>query len=120
MEFVLKCGATVVNSGKLSKTEGIRHVNGETMGVNEEWYEHLGMMELDRVKEKDMKYTPKYDYPRRLKLVKNSKSNGGNKIKAVNTWAVALLLYGGGVIRWTKNELQYINRMTRKMMTMNE
>ena len=112
--------ATVVNSGKLSKTEGIRHGNGETMGVNEEWYKHLGMMELDRVKEKDMKYTPKYDYLRRLKLVKNSKSNGGNKIKAVNTWAVALLLYGGGVIRWTKNELQYINRMTRKMMTMNE
>ena len=109
-----------MNSGKLSKTEGIRHVNGETMGVNEEWYKHLGMMELDRVKEKDMKYTLKYDYLRGLKLVKNFKSNGGNKIKAVNTWAVALLLYGGGVIRWTKNELQYINRMTRKMMTIKE
>ena len=109
-----------MNSGKLSKTEGIRHANDETMGVNEEWYKHLGMMELDRVKEKDMKYTLNYDYLRRLKLVKNSKSNGGNKIKAVNTWAVALLLYDGGVITWTKNELQYINRMTRKMMTMNE
>lgn len=96
-----------MKSGKLSKTEGIRHVNGETTGVGEEWYKHLGMMELDRVKEKDMKDTLNYDYLRRLKLVKNSKSNGGNKIKAVNTWAVALLLlYGGGVIRWTKNELQ--------------
>lgn len=28
-----------------------------------------------------------------------SKLNGRNKIKAVNTWAVALLRYSGGVIR---------------------
>ena len=48
----------------------------------------------------------------------NSKLNGG-KIKAVNTWAVALLRYGGGMIRWTKNELQKIDGMTRKVMTIN-
>lgn len=50
-----------MKSGKLSKTEGIRHVNGETTGVGEEWYKHLGIMELDRVKEKDMKDTLNYD-----------------------------------------------------------
>ena len=71
-----------MNNGKLIKTEGIRHVNGETIKkVGEEWYKHLGMMELDRVKEKDMKDTLNYDYLRRLKLVKNSKSNGGKKSK---------------------------------------
>ena len=44
----------VVNNGKLSKTEGIRHVNGETIKqVGEERYKHLRMMEPDRVKEKD-------------------------------------------------------------------
>ena len=53
----------------------------------------------DRVKEKDMNDILKYEYLRTLKLVINSKLNGGNKIKAVNTWAVAVLRYGGGVIR---------------------
>lgn len=53
----------------------------------------------DRVKEKDMNDILKYEYLRILKLVINSKLNGGNKIKAVNTWAVALLRYGSGVIR---------------------
>ena len=53
----------------------------------------------DRVKEKDMNDILKYEYLRILKLVINSKLNGGNKIKAVNTWAVAILRYGGGVIR---------------------
>ena len=50
-----------MNNGKLSKTEGIRHVNGETIGVGEEWYKHLGMMEPDRVKEDDMNDTLKYE-----------------------------------------------------------
>ena len=53
----------------------------------------------------------------RLKLVMRSKLNGGDKIKAVNAWAVALLQYSGGVIRRTKNELQNIDRVTRKVMT---
>ena len=79
---------TVVNNGKLSKTEGIRHVNGETRKeVGEEWYKHLGKMEPDRVKEKDVNNILKYEYLPTLRLVIHSKLNGGNKIKAVNTWA---------------------------------
>ena len=74
-----------MNNGKLSKTEGIRHVNGETIKkVVEEWYNPLGMMEPDRVKENDMNDTLNYEYLRTLKLIMNSKLNGGNKIKAVN------------------------------------
>ena len=74
-----------MNNGKLSKTEGIRHVNGETIKkVGKEWYKHLGMMEPDRVKENDMNDTLKYEYLRTLKLTMNSKLNGGSKIKAVN------------------------------------
>ena len=53
----------------------------------------------DGVKEKDMSDVLECEYLRTLKLVINSKLNGGNKIKAVNTWAVAILRYGGGVIR---------------------
>ena len=53
----------------------------------------------DGVKEKDMNDVLEYEYLRTLKLVINSKLNGGNKIKAVNTWAIAVLRYGGGVIR---------------------
>lgn len=74
-----------MNNGKLSKTEGIRHVNDEKIKkVGEEWYKHLGMMELDRVKENDMNDTLKYEYLRTLKLIMKSKLNGGSKIKAVN------------------------------------
>ena len=35
-----------------------------------------------------------------------SKLNGKNKIKAINTWAVAVLRYGAGIIKWTESELK--------------
>ena len=59
------------------------------------------------------------EYKRRLKLVLKSKLNGKNKINAINTWAVSLLRYGAGIIRWTKEELKTLDRMTRKVLTMN-
>ena len=34
----------------------------------------------------------------------------------INTWAVSLVRYGAGVIEWTQQELENIDRRTRKMM----
>ena len=46
--------------------------------------------------------------------------NGKKKIKAANTWAVSLMWYGAGTIKWNKEELQEIDRKSRKIMTMNK
>ena len=45
--------------------------------------------------------------------------NGKNKVIAIYTWAVSVLSYGTGIIRWTKEERQTLDRMTRKV-TMND
>ena len=34
-------------------------------------------------------------------------------------WAVSLLRYSGGIIRWNKDDLLEMDRRTRKLMTMN-
>ena len=57
---------------------------------------------------------------RRFKLVMKSQLNGKNKIKAANTWAESLMRYGAGTIKWNKEELQGIDRKSRKIMTMNK
>ena len=50
-----------------------------------------------------------------------SKLNGRNKIIAINnTWAVSLMRYGKGIVKWTKNELDEIDRTTRKALTLNK
>ena len=46
-----------------------------------------------------------------------SKLNGGNLVHGVNTWAVSLLRYSAAFVSWRKNELQAIDRKTRKLFT---
>ena len=36
----------------------------------------------------------------RSRLILRSKLNERNKIKAINTWAVAIMRYGAGVLEW--------------------
>ena len=47
----------------------------------------------------------------------NSKLNGGNLVRGVNTWAVSLLRYSAAFVKWRKSELQAIDRKTRKLFT---
>ena len=39
---------------------------------------------------------------------------------ALNTWAASILRFGTGILKWNKNELQEIDRKTRRFMTMNK
>ena len=48
-------------------------------------------------------------------MLLSSKLHGRNKNMAVNTWAVAQLQYGAGVLKWTTEEL---DRKTLKVITM--
>ena len=60
------------------------------------------------------------EYFRWAILILKSKLNGRNKIMALNTWAVSILKYGAGILKWNKNELQEMDRKTRKFMTVNK
>ena len=69
--------------------------NSETIKeVEEDGYKCLGMVEFDKIKEKEMKEKTVVEYKRRLRLILKSKLNGFNKITAINTWAGAFLLMG--------------------------
>ena len=43
-----------------------------------------------------------------------------NKIMALNTRAVSIMMYGAAILKWNKNELQEIERKIRKFMTINK
>ena len=105
--------------GKIVRYQGIELPNGETMKeVEQEGYTYLGIVELDKIKESEMKETTIKVYKRRLRLILKSQFNGKNKITAINTWAVAIFRYGAGVIDWKESELKSVDRKTRKTVTM--
>jgi len=83
MEFgIKKYGVAYIKRGKLSKAEGLRLLSGNMITtVNEEGYRYIGIIELDKVKEQEMKLEFRAEYMRRLKLIMKSKLHGRNKLK---------------------------------------
>ena len=122
MEFgVKKCGIAIMKRGKLVESEDINLGNGESIkAIDLEGYKYLGILEADKIKENEMKEMFSKEYLRRTKLIMRSKLNGRNKIMAVNIWSVSLMRYGAGILGWNTNELQKLDRKTRKIMTINK
>ena len=122
MEFgIKKSGVVVLKRGTLCKSESIKSINGQTIKeVGDESYKDLRILELDKFKEREMEDIFRTEYLRRLKLVMKSQLSGKNKIKTANTWAVSLMRYGAGLIKWNKEELPEIDRKSRKITTMNK
>ena len=52
-------------------------------------------------------------------VLMNSELNARNRIAAINTLAVPVVLYSYGIINWKLNEIQDLDKMTRKQLCMN-
>ena len=121
MDFgIEKCAMMVMKRGQLDKSEGIRLPDGRiirSIGDDVEGYKYLGMLEADDIMHDKVKRSMKKEYIRRVKKTLSSKLNAGNVIKAINSWAVSLLQYSGGIVNWTKSELAELDRKTWKLLT---
>ena len=86
--------------------------------IDETGYRYLGILETDKIKEKQMKKKFTKEYLRWLRFILRSKRNGRYKIMAVNTWAVSVIRYGAAILKWYADELKSLDRRTTKFMTM--
>ena len=121
MKFGIKMQCTCIERGKVVSSEGVEMREGERMKeVEKNGYKYLGLLEYNKIKESKMKENFQREYLRRTKLIMKSRLNGRNKIIAINTWAVSLMRYGAGIVKWTKSKPDEIDRKTRKVMTLNK
>ena len=79
----------------------------------------MGMEGGEGVQHYKIKVKISKEYKRGIKLVHMSELNARNKIAAINTLAVPAILYSYGVIDWKLDEIQDLDRMTRKQLYMN-
>ena len=122
MEFVLyKCAKASFKRGKKVAAEGIQlNDNHVIQGLDQaETYKYLGMEEGEGVQHHKIKVKIRKGYKRRIKLVLKSELNARNKIAAINTLAIPVILYSYGVIDWKLDEIQDLDRMTWKQLCMN-
>ena len=122
MEFGLdKCAKATFKRGKKVQAEGIQLNDNQVIQDLEqsETYKYLGMEEGEGLQHHEMKGKIQKEYKRRVKLVLKSELNARNKIAAINTLAVPVIVYSYGIINWKLDEIQNLDRMTRKQLCMN-
>ena len=121
MEFgIKKCGVLVLTRGKVVPLEGVEMLHRERIKeVEEDGYKYLGISECSKIRKSEMKENYQREYLRRTKLIMKGKLNGRDKSMAMNTWAVPLMRYGAGIVKWTKIELFEIGGKNMKVMTRN-
>ena len=92
MDFgIKKCGIITMKRGKIVKSEGMKLPHGEVMKqVGWEGSTYLGIIELDKIEETEVKEKITKEYKRRQRLILKSKLNGRNKVTAINIWEVAI------------------------------
>ena len=87
--WIKKCGILTIKKGKIVKSEGIKLPDGVVMKqVGQEEYIFLGIIELDKIKETEMKERITKEYRRRQRLILKSKeeqqyNNNSNNIMII-------------------------------------
>ena len=74
--------------------------------IDETGYKYLGIIEGEEIKDQEMKKIKKEDM-KRLKAKLKSKLSCGNTVKAINTWAVPVIMYSAGIVNWKNSTQQY-------------
>ena len=107
--------------GKKVSAEGIPLIGNQVIQDLDqaETYKYLGMEEGEGVQHHKIKVKIRKEYKKRIKVVLKSELNARNKIAAINTLAVPVILYSYGVIDWKLDEIQDLDRMTMKQLCMN-
>ena len=77
----------------------------------------INTLEFYDILTKDVKTKVKDVYFKRLKLILKSKLNSINLFLGINSWAVATVRYSVAVLDWTMEEIDQMDRKTRKLLT---
>lgn len=116
MQFGLdKCGIFKMNKGKvINSNETIQDI---TTIDPENYYKYLGFQQNPGLEHTAIKGELKKRYIYRVTKILNTKLNSRNLTSAINSWAIPVLGYSFGVIKWSDTDLAELDRTTRRLLT---
>ncbi|XP_022829294.1 uncharacterized protein LOC111358406 [Spodoptera litura] len=82
-----------------------------------EGYKYLGYYQSTEIHLKDTKKLLQEKLRNRLHKILHTHLNAKNTIKAINTFAIPILTYSFGIIRWTQTDLTTLQRIINTTMT---
>lgn len=120
MEFgINKCKMLHITRGRCTIQETTETLNNETLKNMEptETYKYLGFDQNTSINHTHIKQQLKRKYKQRLTLILKSQLNSKNTFKAINTYAIPVLTYSFGIIKWSNTDLEELNRLNRTKLT---
>lgn len=120
MEFGIdKCRSVHLRRGQVVDASCFRVNEQEEIRnmVEGEVYKYLGFLQLRGIRHTAIKKELQDKFLHRVNCVLRSFLSAGNKVKAINTFAVPLLTYSFGVVKWTKTDLEALERAVRVAFT---
>ena len=105
-----------MKAGKRVSVGGMELSSGEVIPEleSDKGYKYLLILEADGIMHTKMKDKIKKEYYRRVRQLTSLNLNGGNTIRAINSWAVSLVTYSAGILKWTKDELKAMDRKKKR------
>lgn len=120
MEFGIdKCKTQHIERGLWTNRNTTETLNSETLqNMDEnEYYKYLGFKQNIKIDHPTIKKELTEAYLSRLNKILKSYLNSKNLFKAINTYAIPLLTYSFGVIKWTETDIQNLMISTRTKLT---
>jgi hypothetical protein len=114
-----KCCIQNIYKGRLIQPQENNEKNIPIMGP-ENIYKYLGYEQNKRMEHKKIVTELKQKFMSQINKIARTKLNSHNLTKAINTFAVPMLTYSFGIIKWSKIELEGIERQIRVTLTQNK
>ncbi|XP_067949698.1 uncharacterized protein [Watersipora subatra] len=83
----------------------------------EERYKYLGIMQSNINHEAEVRHKAITEYKKLLHQVLCSQLNARNQVMAINTYALFVIRYTAGIIKWTEEAIKETYTATRKLLT---
>jgi len=117
---VNKCSYIGLKRRKVCSVQDIEMCNGESIRslTPESAYKYLGILEADIFQPSEMGSKVVKEYYRRVRLILKSELNARNKFLSVNSYAVPVIRYTVGLIKWPTSLLKAIDQQTRKLLVL--
>lgn len=80
-------------------------------------YKYLGVLQATGIEHKKIKDTLINKYKNRLRQILRTNLKAKHITTAINTYAIPVISYSFGLLKWTNTDLDSINRLTRKKLT---
>ena len=115
MDFGLdKCAVVHIKKGDLINSPIVREI---PLLSNEDSYKYLGIVQCDEIMHNNVKESTKKEYFARVRNILKSDISAKNVTSAIKTFAMPIMRYGFGILRWSLTEMRILDRKTRKLLT---